>query len=138
MFKLRLKTVKIAPKTSTATRMHLPTSHPHYRQEQQQQQQQTIIDQQLSSSDFLNNNNNINNNNNEWIKDWTQNTNNNNNTIETAPIDIKGGQQHQVMEPPSNSNSSSSPLAIQDELWWIDHLVARAQQEYPNELSEYM
>uniref|UniRef100_A0A336KDR2 CSON008731 protein n=1 Tax=Culicoides sonorensis TaxID=179676 RepID=A0A336KDR2_CULSO len=106
--------------------MHLPTSHPHHRQEQQQ----IVIDQQLNSSDFLSGNNN-NNNNNEWIKDWTL-TNNNN--IESAPIDIKGGQQHQVMEPPSNSNSSSSPVAIQDEMWWIDHLIARAQQEYPNEL----
>lgn len=117
--------------------MHLPASHPHHRQEQHQQQHQTIIESQINSSDFLNNNNNTIHGscNDKWIKDWTQN--NNNNTIETAPIDIKGGQSHQVMDPPSNSNSSSSPLAIQDELWWIDHLVARAQQEYPNELSEY-
>lgn len=115
--------------------MHLPTSHPHHRQEQHQQQQ-TIIDSQINSSDFLNNNNTIHGScNDKWIKDWTNN--NNNNTIETAPIDIKGGQSHQGMDPPSNSNSSSSPLAIQDELWWIDHLVARAQQEYPNELSKY-
>ncbi|XP_063704171.1 protein lozenge-like [Culicoides brevitarsis] len=111
--------------------MHLPTSHPHHRQEQQHQQ--TIIEQQLASSDFLNNNNN-----NEWIsKDWSNNNNNNNSeTIEGSGAlnDLKGGQQHQVMDPPSNSNSSSSPVAIQDELWWIDPLVAQAQQEYPHEL----